>query len=89
MPRTKKAKAKGTRGVEKDLLAQREQLRKQIEKQRAQILIVRDTDDEGAAAVSSVETELAAANLDRAMRSLAEVERALKSIESGDRKSVV
>jgi len=84
MPRTKKAKAKGTRGVERDLLAQREQLRKQIEKQRAQILIVRDTDDEGAAAVSSVETELAAANLDRAMRSLAEVERALKSIESGD-----
>jgi DnaK suppressor protein len=80
----KRAKSKETRRLEKDLLAKRDQLGKQIEQQRAGILMERDTDDEGAAAVSSVEKELAANNLARAMRSLTEVEIALKSIESGD-----
>jgi len=79
----KRSNAREMRRLEKDLFAKRNQLCRQIEQQRAGMLTGSDPDDEGAAAVSSIEKELAASTMDRAMRSLTEVEAALKSIESG------
>jgi RNA polymerase-binding protein DksA len=84
MAEKKKAKGREMLRMEKELMAKRQELLKRIEQQRAAMIAKHDPDDEGAAAVSSVETELAATTLDRAMRSLREIEAALKSIESGD-----
>jgi DnaK suppressor protein len=69
--------------AKKILSGKRDELRSRIERQRAQMTGERDPDDDAALAVSSIERELAMANLDRDTRTLAEVEAALRSIESG------
>jgi len=84
MPEKNKAKNKGAQRMEKELRAKREELLKKIEQHRAEMVAETEPDDEGAAAVASVETEFAATTLDLAMRSLREIEAALKSIESGE-----
>jgi DnaK suppressor protein len=82
--KNRKAKGGEFEGFENALKAKRDELRKSIEQLRADMLAEHDPDDEAAAAVWSVERELAMTNLDRATRTLAEVEAALRSIESGN-----
>jgi DnaK suppressor protein len=81
--KNRKGKGGEFEAFESALNAKREELRKSIEQLRADMHAEHDPDDEAAAAVWSVERELAMTNLDRATRTLTEVEAALNSIEAG------
>jgi DnaK suppressor protein len=68
----------------KDLLtAKRDGLRKQIAAQRGQIVASTDPEDEAAVAVQSYSTDILIGNLERDIRSLAEVELALHRLDTG------
>jgi DnaK suppressor protein len=70
--------------VWKDLLtAKRDDLTKQIAAQRSQIVANNDPEDEAAVAVQSYTTDILIANLERDIRSLAEIELALRRLDSG------
>jgi len=80
----KNRKGGSSDSFEKVLTGKRQELLRRIEQQRAQLNNnEHEPDDEAALAVGSVEKELAMANLDRDTRTLAEVEAALRSLESG------
>jgi RNA polymerase-binding transcription factor DksA len=59
------------------LMAKRDELQARIEQRRAEILTERDPDDEGAQALQSVSSDLAVTNMEREVRTLAEIEFAL------------
>jgi DnaK suppressor protein len=70
--------------VWKDLLtAKRDDLTKQIAAERGQIVASTDPEDEAAVAVQSYTTDILIANLERDIRSLAEIELALRRIDTG------
>jgi RNA polymerase-binding protein DksA len=65
------------------LAAKRDELTKQIAVQRGQIVASTDPEDEAAVAVQSYTTDILIANLERDIRSLAEVELALRRLDTG------
>lgn len=70
--------------VWKNLLTRkREELTSQIATQRGQIVASNDPEDEAAVAVQSYTTDLLIANLERDIRSLAEVELAVRRLNTG------
>ncbi len=70
--------------VWKDFLtAKRNELSKQIAAQRGQIVATNDPEDEAAVAVQSYTTDVLIANLERDIRSLAEIELALRRLDTG------
>lgn len=84
MPRMRITNTKATKAFEMSLIARRDELRNRIEQYRGELRIDADPDDEGAVALRNIERGLALTNLDRAMRTLREVEEALRRIESGN-----
>jgi DnaK suppressor protein len=66
------------------LLEKRKELQDKIEQRRSEILIERDPDDEGAQALQSVASDLAMANMEREVRTLAEIELSLRRIAAGE-----
>lgn len=66
------------------LTAKRDELQARIEQRRAEILAVRDPDDEGAQALQSISSDLAVSNMEREVRTLAEIEFALRRMDAGE-----
>ena len=67
-----------------ELTAKQQELRMRIEQRRNEIMVDRDPDDEGARAVDQASRDLAAINMEREMRTLAEVESSLRRLASGN-----
>jgi DnaK suppressor protein len=69
----------------KDLLnSKKEELRTRIEQRRMEIMVDGDPDDEGARAVDLASRDFAAFNMEREMRTLAEIESSLRRIAEGE-----
>ena len=77
-------KKPGTDVFRELLLAKRAELQNRIEQRRIEILADHDPDDEGAQALHSVANELAMANMEREVRTLAEIELSLRRIAAGE-----
>jgi len=85
MPKTTAApNSKKLLAFERTLQSKGDDLRRLIDRQREEMTLQRDPDDEGAAAQWSVDRDLAMINLNRAILTLSEVEAALHSIEEGE-----
>src|SRR5579885_3371148 len=85
MEALKKKKGNGSTDVFRELLlAKRDELQKRIEQRREEIVLQREPDDEGAQALHSVTNDLAMANMEREVRTLAEIELSLRRIEAGE-----
>jgi len=70
--------------LEKELLAKREALMARFAEQRAEVLIEREPDDEGAEAIRSFSREFTFSMLDRERQTLVEIEEAQKRLKAGD-----
>lgn len=70
--------------LEKELAAQRNELRTRIDRHRMDVLIEHEPDDEAAAAVENVAKDLTTATLERERRTLYEIESALTRIKKGE-----
>ncbi len=84
MEALKKRKGSNTDVFRELLLAKRDELQKRIEQRREEIVLQREPDDEGAQALHSVTNDLAMANMEREVRTLAEIELSLRRIEAGE-----
>lgn len=85
MEALKKKKASSGTDIFRDLLVEkREELQKRIEQRREELVLEREPDDEGAQALHSVTNDLAMVNMEREVRTLAEIELSLRRIEAGE-----
>jgi DnaK suppressor protein len=84
MPAATKNRNRKYEAVEKQLLAQKEQLSARINGRMGEVYIDREPDDEAALATDSVTKDMAAATLERERRTLQEIEAALERIKSGE-----
>lgn len=84
MEALKKKKGSSTDVFRELLLAKRDELQRRIERRREEIVLQREPDDEGAQALHSVTNDLAMANMEREVRTLAEIELSLRRIEAGE-----
>jgi len=85
MEAVKRKKASSSTDFFKDLLLEKkEELQRRIEQRRGEIVLQREPDDEGAQALHSVINDLAMANMEREVRTLAEIELSLRRIEAGE-----
>src|SRR5580704_16299602 len=84
MPAATKNRNRKYEAVEKQLLAQKEQLSARINGRMEEVYIDREPDDEAALATDSVTKDMAAATLERERRTLQEIDGALKRIKSGE-----
>ncbi len=66
------------------LISKRGELQARIDQRRREILAERDPDDEGAQALQSVTSDLAVSNMEREIRTLAEIEQSLRRIDAGE-----
>lgn len=71
-------------GLEKELSAKREALMARFAEQRAEVLVDREPDDEGAEASRNFSREFTFAILDRERRTLVEIEEAQKRLKAGE-----
>ena len=78
-----KAKGKSWENFKEILLGKRDELIQQLTRRRSQVAIENDVDDEGAVALRNVSRDLTMANMEREVRTLAEVELSLRLLESG------
>lgn len=83
MPALKRKKT-STNEFRELLNSKRNELQARIEQRRREILAERDPDDEGAQALQSVTSDLAVTNMEREIRTLAEIELSLRRIEAGE-----
>jgi DnaK suppressor protein len=67
-----------------ELTAKQQELCMRIERRRNEIMVDRDPDDEGARAVDQASRDFAAFNMEREMRTLAEIESSLRRLASGN-----
>ena len=70
--------------LEKELAAQRNELRSRIDRHRMDVVIEREPDDEAAAAVENISKDMMTATLERERRTLTEIESALTRIKKGE-----
>jgi len=66
-----------------ELTTKKQELRRRIEQRRNEIMVDRDPDDEGAHAVDRASRDFAALNIEREMRTLAEIESSLHRLALG------
>jgi DnaK suppressor protein len=66
------------------LLRQREELNRRIEQRREEIVADQEPDDEVGLALRNSSTGMAIANIERELRTLAEIDLSLRRIETGD-----
>jgi len=66
-----------------ELTTKKQELRRRIEQRRNEIMVDRDPDDEGAHAVDRASRDFAALNIEREMRTLAEIESSLHRLARG------
>jgi DnaK suppressor protein len=81
---TKNGKKKSLNSLKNLLLAKQQELRDRIEQRRNEILVEHDPDDEGALAVHNATKDLALSNMEREVRTLAEIELSLGRMDSGE-----
>jgi DnaK suppressor protein len=84
MPTTIRSARKKFSVLEKELAAQRNDLRLRMDRHRMEVLINREPDDEAAAAVENVSKDMATVTLERERRTLYEIESALTRIQKGE-----
>ena len=84
MPAATKNRNRKYEAVEKQLLAQKEQLSARINGRMEEVYIDREPDDEAALATDSVTKDMAAATLERERRTLQEIDAALERIKTGE-----
>lgn len=80
----KNDKKKSLNHLKNLLLAKQRELQDRIEQRRHEILVEHDPDDEGAIAVHNATKDLALANMEREVRTLAEIELSLARMENGE-----
>lgn len=66
------------------LLSQRDELNRRIEQRRHELLAEQEPEDEGGLALRNSSTGMAIANIERELRTLAEIDLSLRRIETGD-----
>jgi DnaK suppressor protein len=66
------------------LLKQRDELNRRIEQRRQEIVIEQEPDDEAGLALRNSSAGMAIANIERELRTLAEIELSLRRIETGE-----
>jgi DnaK suppressor protein len=83
MPTLTRTPRKMFQAFEKQLAAQRDELRRRIDRHRMDVVMDRELDDETAAAVENISRDMLAATLERERRTLKEIESALARMEKG------
>jgi DnaK suppressor protein len=81
---TKPQQTRNFSELRKTLLAQRQQLSARINERLVQVIVDREPDDEGAAAIENYTKDLTAATIERERRTLNEIEVALARLQAGD-----
>jgi len=66
------------------LLNQRDELNRRIEQRRQELIVEREPDDEVGLALRNSSAGMAIANIERELRTLAEIDLSLRRIETGD-----
>jgi DnaK suppressor protein len=84
MPASIRTARKKFSALEKELAAQRHELRTRIDRHHLEVVADREPDDEAAAAVENVSRDMTTAILERERRTLNEVESALSRIKKGE-----
>lgn len=81
---TKRSKHSEYDSLKDLLLKQRDELNRRIEQRRQELLVEQEPDDEVGLALRNSSAGMAIANIERELRTLAEIELSLRRIETGD-----
>ena len=84
MPTTTRSTHSRFGSLERQLASQRKELQRRIDQHRVEVVMVRELDDEVAAAVENANRDMLAATLERERRTLVEIDSALVRMKKGE-----